>query len=135
MKPPCEIVVKHLLPALRAMIAKELTEKYGFKQEESARKLGITQSAISYYLSGSRGARNARGYRVIALKRNPQVKAAVKEIAKATAGDGTTTVQTIQKLCKTCIILRSGEDLCKMHMETLPSIGETCNLCQLMFTR
>jgi len=46
LKPPCEIIVRYLLPTLRAMIAGELSEKYGFKQEESARKLGIAQSAI-----------------------------------------------------------------------------------------
>jgi predicted transcriptional regulator len=132
MKPPCEIVVKYLLPTLRALIAKEISERYGLKQEDSARKLGITQSAVSYYLSGSRGAIDIREHGATVLRENPRVKSAVKEIASAIAEDRFTTIQVIQALCETCAALRST-DLCRIHMRLLPSIGENCNLCRVLF--
>lgn len=53
---PCESAVKLVLPALRASIAKRLYEDYDFSQEEIAASLGLTQAAVSKYLSGKYGA-------------------------------------------------------------------------------
>ncbi|MEM5798762.1 MAG: transcriptional regulator [Candidatus Aenigmatarchaeota archaeon] len=50
----CEIIVKEILPAVRALIAKRLLSK-GFTQIEIANMLDITQPAISFYKSRSRG--------------------------------------------------------------------------------
>lgn len=54
MKLPCERFVEKL-PALRALITKEIVNTFGLTQEQAAKKLGITQPAISQYLKGSRG--------------------------------------------------------------------------------
>ena len=48
----CEVVVKQLVPAVRVRVAKELYEKHDFNQQEIASKLGITQAAVSKYLTG-----------------------------------------------------------------------------------
>jgi len=55
MKTPCEEVIKEVIPTIRALIAKDLCLKYGFTQIEAAKKLGITQAAISQYISLKRG--------------------------------------------------------------------------------
>ncbi|MGB9622829.1 MAG: helix-turn-helix domain-containing protein, partial [Candidatus Bathyarchaeia archaeon] len=52
---PCEIAVKCLLPPVRAMIAKTLTSKYNLRQTEAAKRLGISQPAISLYEKKIRG--------------------------------------------------------------------------------
>lgn len=52
---PCEIAVKSLIPAMRAYVAKELTSTHHMKQEEVASILGISQAAISKYVSNVRG--------------------------------------------------------------------------------
>jgi predicted transcriptional regulator len=49
----CEVVAKQLIPAIRIKTAKQLYNKYNFNQEEIAKKLGLTQAAISKYLSGN----------------------------------------------------------------------------------
>ncbi len=54
MDPQCEIVGKYVLPIYRAMLAKELVQKYGLSQTSTAKKLGTTQAAISQYLSSKR---------------------------------------------------------------------------------
>lgn len=54
---PCESFGRYALPKFRLLVAKELIEKYGFTQTEAARKLGITQAAISQYLHSKRGYR------------------------------------------------------------------------------
>jgi len=49
-KPPCEISVKYILPAIRFLIAKKLIEEHGFTQVSAAKALGTTQAAISHYM-------------------------------------------------------------------------------------
>jgi predicted transcriptional regulator len=55
LKPPCEVSVKLVLPAIRLLIAKNLIEKYGYTQTSVARALGTTQAAISHYMQSKRG--------------------------------------------------------------------------------
>jgi hypothetical protein len=55
MKTPCEIVTTKILPTVRAEIVKNLVVSYGMKQLEVAAKMGITQAAVSKYVSSSRG--------------------------------------------------------------------------------
>lgn len=65
MRPPCEIVVKQVLPAFRALVAKDLIGKYRFSQVAAAKELGTTQAAISQYLCSKRGEKKVervRGY-------------------------------------------------------------------------
>jgi hypothetical protein len=55
MKTPCEIIVWQVLPIVRKELAKSLIENYGFTQKKVADKLGLTEAAVSRYLSGKRG--------------------------------------------------------------------------------
>lgn len=55
LKPPCEISVRYVLPAVRFLLAKKLIEGYGFTQSHAARVLGVTQAAISHYVNVKRG--------------------------------------------------------------------------------
>lgn len=49
-----EVITEELLPAVRSILASNLKEDYGLKQAVIAEKLGITQPAVSQYLTQSR---------------------------------------------------------------------------------
>ena len=55
MKFSCELTVSEILPVARRFIAMELVTVYGYSQLDVAKKMGITGSAVSQYLSGVRG--------------------------------------------------------------------------------
>ena len=52
---PAEIESKTLIPALRAILAKNLAEKHNVREDEISKMLGVTQAAISNYIRGTRG--------------------------------------------------------------------------------
>jgi len=55
MKFSCELTVSEVLPVARRFIAMELVTVYGCSQMDVAKKMGITGSAVSQYISGVRG--------------------------------------------------------------------------------
>lgn len=52
---PQEIEAWYVIPSIRRRFV-ELMVKKGLSQKETARKLGLTDSAVSQYMSGKRGA-------------------------------------------------------------------------------
>ena len=52
---PAEIESKTLIPALRAILAKDLSENHNVREEMISKMLGVTQAAISNYIRGTRG--------------------------------------------------------------------------------
>jgi hypothetical protein len=94
-KIPCEIVVWHILPAIRREFAKALITHYNLTQKKVADKLGLTEAAVSRYLSGKRGD----------LEIGEEI---VKEIRKSTEeivrGNDTTIVA---ETCRICNLLKS----------------------------
>ena len=123
MRPPCEIVVRYVLPAFRSMVAKELIEKYGFTQVAAAKKLGTTQAAISYYLDAKRG-----GKRLKQLESNPAIQAAITSIAEGIASDKMKPEESLAEFCNLCNDLRRQDVICTMHRD-LVSLPQSCDIC------
>ena len=51
---PCEVAVRSVVPAVKALIASELLDQHGLKQDEVAEIPGISRSAISWYTCRTR---------------------------------------------------------------------------------
>lgn len=102
MKVFCEIYVKNILPAIRALLAKELIQKYSKTQMEAAKLLEITQASINYYLYGKRCSRITK-----ALNTIPEVRDMVGEIAKKIAENNELDIGEL--LCNFCIIIKSNK--------------------------
>ena len=43
---PAEIESKSLIPALRAILAKDLAKKHNIREDEISKMLGVTQAAV-----------------------------------------------------------------------------------------
>ena len=52
---PCEYIVWYGLPVLRKEIARSMINDFGLNEKKAAKKLGVSQAAVSQYLSGKRG--------------------------------------------------------------------------------
>ncbi len=103
-KPPCEVVVKDVLPAIRAMLVRELIEHHHLSQVEVASKLGITQPAVSQYLRMLRGAGRNR----VLIK---TIEKHVQVFADDIARDKLKRKQIIERYCLICRVVGSGSTI------------------------
>ncbi len=123
MRPPCEVVVKEVLPAIRAMLVKELIERHRLSQVDVARKLGITQPAVSQYRRMLRGAgRSNTIFKGIAKQ--------VRELADDIAHGKMKRKQVIERYCVICSSMGRQEFICLLHMQAAPYLRvEKCTIC------
>jgi len=123
---PCEVAVRCALPAIRAMIAKELMAKHELKQADVARLLGVSQPAISLYHRKIRG-------RAINLDNDSEVKSLIEELARRLSEGNLSHTEFISDFCHICIKMRTKGLLCEMHKTFDPSIDiAKCELCTSM---
>jgi predicted transcriptional regulator len=123
MSVPCEVAVKCVLPVVRAMIAKELTETHQLKQAEAAGLLGVSQPAISLYHRRIRG-------KAINLDHDQDVQKIVTYAAESLAKNHFSHSQLSETYCKVCRTVRAKGLLCELHKAFDPSISiEECELC------
>jgi predicted transcriptional regulator len=121
----CEVIVKSLLPSLRALMAKYLITKYNLNQVEAARILGVSQSAISLYIRKMRG-------KSINLEEDVEIKKLVEKIVDSLINKNLTHRDFIIEFCKICQITRSKGLLCNIHKTFDPIFEvENCQICML----
>ncbi|WP_067077444.1 transcriptional regulator [Methanoculleus horonobensis] len=51
----CDILVRQLLPQMRAEMVYRLVNERGISQSEASKRLGISRAAVSQYMSRKRG--------------------------------------------------------------------------------
>ena len=124
MKPFCEIIVSDVLPAMRAVLANELSKTYGLSQVQISKKLGITQPPISQYR------RELRGQRAKLILSNEKIMDLVKKMANDMAVGKTEMgpKEMHKKFCLICKKIREEGLICKMHEEAWPSM-RPCKIC------
>ncbi len=96
-RPVSDIIIKELVPAMRAYIAKKLVEAYGLSQKQAAQKLGTTQPAISQYKRGLRGFKASSVF-----LQNQQVVDNLNNLAKTIATTEVSDYHITLELVKAC---------------------------------
>jgi predicted transcriptional regulator len=105
MKVPCEIVVWYVLPVARREIAKILVSEFKLNQREAAKKLGITEAAVSQYFSAKRG-----GNIHLSQKSISEIKKSAGRIAEA---ENTSIVAG--ELCMICDVMKKTPEFRKFY--------------------
>ena len=91
----CEEIVWYLLPLIRKEFAKSLIKDHGLTQRKAAEKLGITEAAVSQYVSKKRG-----DLKVTDLGMRREIEESTKRIMK---GD---ILVMKTETCRICHLLR-----------------------------
>jgi len=96
-KTPCEYIVWNVLPCLRKNLAEMLHQK-GMSQKEVAEILGVSDAAISQYLSNKRGA---------GRKFNDKIKEEIARSADVLINGG----DVVSELCRICSFIKKEKML------------------------
>ncbi|NHI90948.1 MAG: hypothetical protein EAX96_00510 [Candidatus Lokiarchaeota archaeon] len=126
---PCEVVVKKILPALKAYIVKDLHENYKMKQQEIAKILGITQPSVSLYLSGERGSFDD-------IFQTDDAKDQIDKlngISQNIANERISEQSLMEEICTICTNLRREGILCNLHSTLDKSKEHSCGFCDMHF--
>ncbi|MBS7636435.1 hypothetical protein KEJ37_03705, partial [Candidatus Bathyarchaeota archaeon] len=125
LKPPCVVVVKYLLPAIRVLVTKELIEKHNMRKIEASEKMELTPAAITQYFKGERGATLANE-----IAQSEEAMKMISKLAEILTGEDATPESVIEKLCEICATIRYEKVICKLHQEDLPTLKECrCTTC------
>ncbi len=111
---PQEVEVFYVIPAIRRELTRSMKEA-GKSQKQIARLLGVTEPAISQYLSEKRAS---------GLKFTEKISALIKEAA-VQINDEQSMVREVQKLLSAA---REERIVCQVHA-SLGNVPKDCNLC------
>jgi predicted transcriptional regulator len=121
---PCEVGVKTVLPAIRASMARVIIEKHGMKEKQAAEILGLSQSAISRYVTKNRG-------NTLTIENVPEVQKLIDQMINSLICEPHKKTEIFELFCATCEIIRKKGLLCqfckkKMHKKWV----ESCTFCR-----
>ncbi|MBU5574915.1 MAG: hypothetical protein KQA40_00390 [Candidatus Aenigmarchaeota archaeon] len=102
-KPDCEKFVRDYLSNIRAYITKLLIEKYKISQIEIAKRMKITQGAVSQYYN------TIRGSKINVLAQNKDILNILDEVANKIANNNFDDNFLNTKICEICKILISNQ--------------------------
>ncbi|RLF03922.1 MAG: Fis family transcriptional regulator [Thermoprotei archaeon] len=97
MAAPCEVANKYIIPAIRSLIARKLIDEYKFTQMSAAKKLGVTQAAISQYLYSKRGFKVADK-----LLSKPELRDKLERMVKMIVEEDLTIDDLMSGICEVC---------------------------------
>jgi predicted transcriptional regulator len=92
----CERAVHEIFPVARAMIAKKLVDNYSFSQTKAAKRLGLSQPAISQYR------KNLRGNKARSLAEDQRFVEISNDIAKRIAEGSLKGEKVGDEMCRFC---------------------------------
>ena len=129
---PAEIESKSLIPALRAILAKNLAKKHLIHEDEISKMLGVTQAAISNYIRGTRGDPKL----IEKLLAEKQVSEMITDISDNLASDRAYTPSSLSKFIGLCNYIKTSLLICDIHHNLESNIDdEVCKECESMLLK
>lgn len=86
-------------------MARELIEKYSLTQVDAAKKLGVTQAAISQYLRLKRGHKGLEGFEEFI----PLIQSTASEVASHIVSGKIDSERVMLKFCEICFLIQKSK--------------------------
>ena len=121
---PCEVGVKTVLPAVKAIMARSIVEKHGLNEEQTADLLGLSQSAVSRYVGRERG-------NLLSLENSAEVLALIDQMVTFLIKEPNNKAEILKLFCQTCTAIREKGLMCPhCRKELSPHWAENCFFCR-----
>jgi len=106
MKTPCEVMIWYILPWIRRELTNSMIDDLGLTQVAVAKKLGITEAAVSQYRSKKRGKVNITDKKI-----QDEIILSAKQIVESEDQI------MIKEMCRICSLVRVSDLLPKLYQE------------------
>jgi predicted transcriptional regulator len=121
---PCEVGVKTVLPAVKAIMARSMVEKHELKEKQAADLLGLSQSAVSRYVGRERG-------NLLKIENASEVLALIDQMVTSLIKEPQNKSRILELFCKTCTAIREKGLMCPKCQEEMPKEwAEKCFFCR-----
>ena len=114
---PQEIEVWYIIPAIRRELAKSMIDDYKLTQKQVSEHMGITEAAVSQYLSSKRAKEVVFTNAVL-----EEIKISAKNIIE----DQILLVPEMLRLCKLTAV---KQVMCDIHKKQDVELPEGCEIC------
>ena len=121
---PCEVGVKTVLPAVKAVMARSIVEKHGLNEKQTADILGLSQSAVSRYVGRERG-------NLLNIEGTPEVIALIDRMVTHLIKAPVNKAEILKLFCQTCTSIREKGLMCPACQKKMPQEwAEKCSFCR-----
>jgi predicted transcriptional regulator len=121
---PCEIGVKTVLPAVKAIMARQIVEKHGLNEQQTAELLGLSQSAVSRYVGRERG-------NLLPIEDSTEILALITQMVTSLIKEPNNKTEILKLFCQTCQAVREKGLMCpNCQKEMPPGWAEKCLFCR-----
>ena len=121
---PCEVGVKTVLPAVKAVMARSIMEKHGLNEKQTAEILGLSQSAVSRYAARERG-------NLLNIEATPEIIALIDQMATHLIKAPDNKAEILKLFCQTCTSIREKGLMCPACQKEMPhEWAEKCSFCR-----
>ncbi|MCJ7794022.1 hypothetical protein MUP42_03720 [Candidatus Bathyarchaeota archaeon] len=121
---PCEVGVKTVLPAVKAIMARSIVEKHGLNEKQTAELLGLSQSAVSRYVSKERG-------NLLAIENATEVLTLIDQMVTHLIKEPNNKTEILKLFCQTCKAIREKGLMCPHCQKEMPQEwAENCFFCR-----
>jgi len=122
-----EIASRYVLPSLKRRLAEIMLKEYGFTQKEIARILGVSEAAVSRYISGERG-------HYLRIENLKGVDEKLRRIVEALQKGKANALAVHYMLHIVVAEMMAEKRLCSIHRELDEDINlAECNICPKIF--
>lgn len=123
-----ELGYRHLLPSLKRRLVEVMSSELKMSKVEVARKLRMSPSAVSRYLSKERGAS-------IEVTQFPDVDRELAELARDLSTRDLDWLTVEARLLKISVLAMSRRYLCGFHSRLRPEVDPAkCRICPELFS-
>ena len=110
---PCEVGVKTVLPAIKAVMARSIVEKRGLNEKQTADILGLSQSAVSRYVGRERG-------NLLNLEDTTEVVTLIDQMVNYLIERPDNKTEFLKLFCQTCQTIREKGLMCAHCQKEMP---------------
>lgn len=121
---PCEVGVKTVLPAVKAIMARSIVEKHGLNEKQTADLLGMSQSAVSRYIGRERG-------NILSIEGAIEVVTLIDQMVTHLIKEPDNKAEILKLFCQTCQTIREKGLMCTHCQKEMPQEwAEKCFFCR-----